>query len=332
MKVFLTGATGFVGGHVLDMLVETGAVVRCLVRSGSSKANLEGIDADVVVGDLRDAESIQRAISGCEAVFHCAADYRLFAKDPRELYESNVEGTRNVFRAASEQGVEKVVYTSSVGALGLHSDGTPADEATPVELADMVGHYKKSKYLAERVADQWFAKGLNVIIVNPSTPVGERDSKPTATGKMIVDFLNRRVPAYVDTGLNLIDVRDVAMGHLLAAEKGRPGQKYILGHQNLSLLEIYQRLSAIAGLPAPKMRVPHWLPLGFGAVDTTFSRFVGREPQVPLEAVRLSRHKMYFDSSKAILELGLPQTPVEDSLARAVEWYRQNGYVRTMDR
>ncbi len=332
MKAFLTGATGFVGGHVLEMLVEAGAIVRCLVRSGSSMANLEGVDADVVVGDLRDAESIRSALSGCDAVFHCAADYRLFAKDPRELYESNVEGTRNVFRAASEQGAEKVVYTSSVGALGLHSDGTPADEDTPVELADMVGHYKKSKYLAERVADQWFAKGLNVIIVNPSTPVGERDSKPTATGKMIVDFLNRRVPAYVETGLNLIDVRDVAMGHILAAEKGRPGQKYILGHENLSLLEIYQRLSAIADLPAPKVKVPHWLPLGFAAVETTVARLVGREPQVPLEAVRLSRHKMYFDPSKAILELGLPQTPLEDPLGRAVEWYRQNGYVRTMGR
>ncbi len=327
MKAFLTGATGFVGGHVLEMLVEAGAVVRCLVRSGSSMANLEEIDAEVVLGDLRDAESIRAAVSGCDSVFHCAADYRLFAKDSRELYESNVEGTRNVLKAAAEQRVEKVVYTSSVGALGLHSDGTPANENTPVELADMVGHYKKSKYLAERVADQWFAKGLDVIIVNPSTPIGERDSKPTATGKMIVDFLNRRVPAYVETGLNLIDVRDVARGHVLAAERGAPGQKYILGHENLSLQQIYQRLSSISNLPSPKVKVPHWLPLGFAAVDTSVARLFGREPQVPLEAVRLSRYKMYFDSSKAIRELGLPQTPVEDALGRAVDWYRQNGYV-----
>ncbi len=327
MKALLTGATGFVGGHVLQMLVQAGADVRCLVRSSSSLANLENIETEAVKGDIRDADSVRRAVSGCNVIFHCAADYRLYARDPRELYESNVEGTRNILRAAAESGVDRVVYTSSVGALGLNLDGSPANEETPVELADMVGHYKKSKYLAERVAEQWAAKGLDVVIVNPSTPVGEGDLKPTATGKMILEFLNRRVPAYVDTGLNLIDVRDVARGHVLAAEKGQAGQKYILGHQDMTLLEIYQKLSEVSDLPAPRFKVPHWLPLSYAAVETSLARLMGREPRVPLEAVRLSRYKMYFDPSKAVRELGLPQTPIEEPLRRAVEWYRQNKYV-----
>jgi len=327
MKALLTGATGFVGGHVLRVLNQAGVEVRCLVRSGSSTANLEGLDTESVRGDLRDASSVRRAVSGCQAIFHCAADYRLYARANRDLYDTNVEGTRNVMRAAAEKGVAKVVYTSSVGALGLHADGSPANEETPVGLAEMVGHYKKSKYLAERVADRWAEKGLQVVIVNPSTPIGERDAKPTATGKMIVDFLNRRVPAYVDTGLNLIDVRDVAAGHLLAAQKGQAGRKYILGHQNLSLREIYLALSEISDLPAPRVKVPHWLPLGFAAIETSVARISGREPRVPLEAVRLSRHKMYFDSSRAVEELGLPQSPIEGALRRAVEWYRDNGYV-----
>lgn len=327
MKALLTGATGFVGGHVLQMLVEAGADVRCLVRCGSSLANLENIQTEAVEGDLRDADSVRRAMSGRDAIFHCAADYRLYARDSRELYESNVEGTRNILRVAAESGVDRVVYTSSVGALGLNPDGSPANEETPVELADMVGHYKKSKYLAERVAEQWAAKGLDVVIVNPSTPVGEGDLKPTATGKMILEFLNRRVPAYVDTGLNLIDVRDVARGHVLAAEKGQAGQKYILGHQDMTLLEIYQKLSEVSDLSAPRLRVPHWLPLSYAAVETSLARLTGREPRVPLEAVRLSRYKMYFDPSKAVRELGLPQTPIEEPLRRAVEWYRQNNYV-----
>lgn len=327
MKAFLTGATGFVGGHVLEMLVEAGARVRCLVRSTSSLANLDSTEVEVVRGDLREAESIRSAIDGCDAVFHCAADYRLYAREPRELYESNVEGTRNVLRAAAELGVDRVVYTSSVGALGLNPDGSPADEETPVGLEDMVGHYKRSKYLAERVADQWVTNGLDLVIVNPSTPVGERDAKPTATGKMIVDFLNRRVPAYVDTGLNLIDVKDVARGHVLAAEKGTTGQKYILGNKNLSLRDIYETLSTIAELPAPRVKVPHWIPIGFAAVETSIARLTGGEPQVPLEAVRLSRYKMYFDATKAVQQLGLPQTPIEQPLRRAVDWYRDHGYV-----
>ena len=328
MKALLTGASGFVGGHVLQALLTSGAEVRCLVRDSSPRRNLDGRQVDVAVGDLRDAESLERAVAGCTAVFHCAADYRLFAAAPRELYDSNVEGTRNVMRAAFRAGVDTVVYTSSVGALGLHHDGSPADEDTPVSLEDMVGHYKRSKFLAERVVEQWAAKGLPVVIVNPSAPVGDGDLKPTATGKMILDFLNRKVPAYVDTGLNLVDVRDVASGHLLAAEKGKVGEKYILGNRDMTLDEIFQALSEITGLPAPTIRLPHWVPLTFAALETSFARLTGRQPNVPVEAVRLARHRMFFDPSKAVRDLGLPQTPVEEPLRRAVEWFRANGYVR----
>lgn len=327
MKVFLTGATGFIGGHLLRSLLEAGAEVRCLTRAESLLRNLDGLDVEVVTGDLRDGGSFRSGLEGCEMVFHCAADYRLYSKNPEELYESNVEGTRNLLQAAAEARAARVVYTSSVGALGLNPDGSPADEETPVTLEDMVGHYKRSKYLAERVADEWIEKGLPIVVVNPSTPVGEGDLKPTATGQMIVDFLNRKTPAYVDTGLNLVDVRDVALGHVRAAEKGRVGEKYILGNRDMSLLEIFQTLGGLTGLPAPKVRVPHWLPLGWAALDTGFSRLVGRTPGVPLEAVRLSRYKMYFDASKAVRELGLPQTPIEQALQRAVDWYRTNGYV-----
>ncbi len=327
MRVFLTGATGFIGGHLLRALLEAGAEVRCLVRAGSLLRNLDGLNVEVVTGDLREGDSLRVAMQGCEMAFHCAADYRFYSKNPEELYDSNVEGTRNVLQAASEAGAKRVVYTSSVGALGLESDGSPADEETPVTLEDMVGHYKRSKFLAERVADEWIENGLPVVIVNPSTPVGEADLKPTATGQMIVDFLNRKTPAYVDTGLNLVDVRDVALGHVRAAEKGRVGEKYILGNRDMSLLEIFQTLGGLTGLPAPKIKVPHWLPLGWAALDTGFSRLVGRSPGVPLEAVRLSRYKMYFDASKAVRELGLPQTPIEQALQRAVDWYRTNGYV-----
>lgn len=327
MKVFLTGATGFIGGHLLRALLEAGAEVRCLRRTESIRRNLDGQDVEVVMGDLRDGDSLRVGLHGCELVFHCAADYRLYSKNPEELYESNVEGTRNLLQAATEAGAKRVVYTSSVGALGLNPDGSPADEETPVALDEMVGHYKRSKFLAERVADEWIEKGLPIVIVNPSTPVGEGDLKPTATGQMIVDFLNRKTPAYVDTGLNLVDVRDVALGHVRAAEKGRVGEKYILGNRDMSLQQIFQTLGALTGLPAPTVKVPHWLPLGWAALDTGFSRLVGRTPGVPLEAVRLSRYKMYFDASKAVRELGLPQTPIEEPLQRAVDWFRTNGYV-----
>ncbi len=328
MKAFLTGATGFVGGHLLAALLEGGAEVRCLVRATSPRRNLAGRDVDVATGDLRDYDGLRRALEGCDAVFHCAADYRLYTRRPEEMYASNVAGTRNVLRAAADAGVSRVVYTSSVGALGLEPGGGAASETTPVTIDDMVGHYKRSKFLAERVAEEWAAKGLPVVIVNPSTPVGDGDLKPTATGRVILDFLNRRTPAYVETGLNLIDVRDVAAGHLLAAEKGRAGEKYILGNRNMSLLEIFETLSRLTGLPAPRWKLPHWVPLAAAAVDTSIARLRGSEPTVPLEAARLARYKMYFNAGKAVRELDLPQTPVEEALHRAIDWFRDNGYVR----
>ena len=328
MKAFLTGASGFVGSHLYTTLRASGAQVRCLVRSSSPRRNLEGIPGEELVeGDLREPDSLARALEGCDTVFHCAADYRLFVPDPGEMYASNVEGTRNVLRAAHSAGVERVVYTSSVGALGLNADGSPADEKTPVSIDDMLGHYKRSKYLAERVADEWVQKGLPVVIVNPSTPIGDRDVKPTATGRVVLDFLKRKTPAYVDTGLNWVDVRDVAVGHLRAAESGTVGERYILGNRNLGLLEIFELLAEITGLAAPRVRLPHWIPLTVAALDTTRARLFGGEPRVPLDGVRLSRHKMYFDASKAVRDLGLPQTPVPQALERAVAWFRDNGYV-----
>lgn len=326
MRVFLTGATGFVGWHLLEALLARGDQVRCLARPASRRL-LEGASVEVVVGDLTDFEAIRRAVEGAEAVYHCAADYRLYVEDPAAMYRANVEGTRNVLRAAAESGAQRVVYTSTVGALGLHPAGEPADERTAGRLGQMVGHYKRSKFLAERVAEEWAIRGLPVVIVNPSAPVGERDIKPTATGKMILDFLKGRIPAYVETGLNLVDVRDVAAGHILAMERGRPGEKYILGHRNMSLKEILEALAPIAGRPAPRIRVPHWLPLAVAAMDTGFARLRGGRPRYELDAVRLARKMMFFDSGKAVRELGLPQTPVEEALGRAVAWFRDSGYV-----
>jgi hopanoid-associated sugar epimerase len=325
---FVTGGTGFVGAHVVRALLRRGRSVRCLVRSSSRLSNLEELPVEVVPGDVTDPASLSRAMAGARTVFHCAADYRLSARDPREIYAANVEGTRNVLAAASEIGAEKVIYTSSVGALGLTRDGRPGNEETPVEPRSLIGHYKKSKHRAEHVAEEWAAKGLPVVIVNPSTPVGEMDIKPTPTGQMIVDFMNRGMPAYVETGLNLVDVRDVAEGHVLAAEKGRIGEKYILGNRDMTLKEIFDALSRLTGIPSPAVRLPHWVPLAAAAVDTLASRLTGRQPRVPLEGVRMSRHTMFFDAGKAVRELGLPQTPVEEALGRAVAWFRENGYVR----
>ncbi len=323
----VTGGTGFLGAHVVRALLARGRAVRCLVRPSSRRQNLEGLSVEIAVGDVTDPASLSRAFAGVEIVYHCAADYRLFAADPRALHAANVAGTENVMRAAAESGARKVVHTSSVGALGLAPDGEPADETTPVAAASMIGHYKRSKYEAERVAERWAAQ-LPVVIVNPSTPVGEYDVKPTPTGQMILDFLNRRMPAYVETGLNLVDARDVAEGHILAAERGRVGEKYILGHRNMTLKEILDTLSRLTGLPSPKLRLPHWVPLTAAAAETAVARLTGRVPRIPLEGVRMSRYRMFFDASKAVRELGLPQTPVEEALARAVAWFRENGYVR----
>lgn len=270
-------------------------------------------------------------MAGCSVVFHVAADYRLWAKQPDELYETNVRGTRNILEAALQNDVERVVYTSSVGALGLNADGTPANESTPVKLEDMIGHYKRSKFLAERTAEDFARRGLPVVIVNPSTPVGPGDHKPTPTGKIIVDFLNGRMPAYLNTGLNLIHVRDVAAGHLLALERGTPGEKYILGNWNLTLGEILQILEKISGIPAPRFCLPYRPVLCLARCCDIFSRITGKEPLIPYEGVKMARKLMFFDSSKAIRQLGLPQTPVEAALAEAVAWFRNNGYVSSKE-
>lgn len=315
------------GAHVVRALLKEGRAVRCLVRQGSRRDNLEGLDVETAVGDITDPATLGPVMTGVSTLYHCAANYRLWAKDPAELSRVNVGGTENVLAAAAEAGVAKVVYTSSVGALGLKSDGSPADETTPVEREEVVGQYKKSKYDAERAAEAWAGRGLPVVIVNPSTPVGELDIKPTPTGQMIVDFLNGRFPAYVDTGLNLVDVRDVALGHLLAAERGRIGQKYILGNRNMTLKEILEALSRLTGLPAPRLRLPHAVPLAAAAVATLVARVTGRPPRVSLESVRMSMHRMFFDAGKAVRELSFPQSPVEEALGRAVAWFREKGYV-----
>ncbi|HEX4441824.1 MAG TPA: hopanoid-associated sugar epimerase [Thermoanaerobaculia bacterium] len=325
----VTGGTGFVGSHVVRALLARGESVRCLARPGGRRDNLSGLAVEIVDGDLTDPASLARAAKGASAVYHVAADYRLWTRDHRELYAANAGGTDNVLRAAADAGASRIVYTSSVAALGLTPDGSPANETTPVDRRRIIGHYKKSKHDAERVALDWAGRGLPVVIVNPSTPIGERDIKPTPTGQLVVDFLNRRMPAYVDTGLNLIDVRDVAAGHLLAAERGRPGEKYILGNRNMSLKEILDTLAALTGIRAPRTRLPHWIPLAFSACDTAVSRVTGRPPRASFESVRMSTHRMFFDASRAVRELGLPQTPVEDALSRAVEWFRENGYVRS---
>ncbi|HTY41114.1 MAG TPA: hopanoid-associated sugar epimerase [Thermoanaerobaculia bacterium] len=324
----VTGGTGFVGSHVVRALLARGRSVRCLVRPGSRRDNLAGLDVELAEGDLTDPASLERALAGVATLYHVAADYRLWTRDPEELYRANAGGTENILAAAAKAGVSRVVYTSSVAALGLTEDGSPANEETPVVRDRIVGHYKKSKYDAERVALSWARRGLPVVIVNPSTPIGEGDIKPTPTGQMIVDFVNRRMPAYVDTGLNLVDVRDVAAGHLLAAERGRPGERYILGNRNMTLKEILDRLAAITGLPAPRTRLPHWVPLSAAAVATGIARVTGKPPRFSLESVRMSTHRMYFDASKAVRELGLPQTPVEQALSRAVAWFREKGYGR----
>jgi len=328
MKVFITGATGFIGASMVRELLKEGHTVRALARPGSDRRNLAGLDVEVWEGDLGNRQSLARGVAGCDWLFHAAADYRLWTKNPGLMYDSNVGGTRNVMEAALAAGVSRAVYTSSVGTLGNPGDGTPGSESTPVTLADMVGHYKKSKFLAEREAESFVARGLPLVIVNPSTPVGGHDIKPTPTGKIIVDFLNCRMPAYLDTGLNIIDVVDCARGHLLAARHGRIGEKYILGCENLTLRRIFLLLEEITGMPAPKVRLPYAPILLAAYCNEALSRLTGREPLIPLAGVQMARKFMFFDSSKAVRELGLPQSPVREALRRAVEWFRANGYAK----
>ncbi|MFZ0199055.1 MAG: hopanoid-associated sugar epimerase [Candidatus Sulfotelmatobacter sp.] len=328
MKAFVTGATGFLGSHVARVLAEQGAELRLLVRPASSLKNLEGLKAETAIGDLREAASLEKAISGCDTVFHVAADYRLWVRDPAEMYRSNVEGTRAILEAARKNGVRCVVYTSSVATIGFTGNGRPADEDSPVSLADMIGHYKRSKFMAEQVAMEAGRTGMRVVTVNPTTPVGEQDVKPTPTGRIVVDFLKGKFPAYVETGLNLVDVHECARGHVAALEKGKTAERYILGGENLSLKQILDKLGAISGLPSPKVKLPYFVAYAAGLVDETVSgRLLGREPRATVETVRMGKKKMWASSAKAERQLGWKLVPADDALRRAVDWFRANHYV-----
>ena len=329
MISLVTGATGFVGSHVARILVSRGDTVRVLVRPSSRTDILDGIACQRVPGDLRDAESLENAMKGVQRVFHVAADYRLWSRDPSEIYSSNVEGTRNLLSIARDSRVEKFIYTSTVATIAVPvADGKLPDEFTPASLEQMIGHYKRSKYIAECEALAFAEHGLPVVVVNPTTPVGPGDWKPTPTGRIIVDFLNGKMPAFVDTGLNLVAVEDAAEGHLLAAERGRPGERYLLGCENLTLQEILATLARITGRRAPRMRIPHGVALAAAYVDAAVSRVLGREPHIPIEGVRIARHRMFVNTSRAERELEFRPGPVAAALERAVRWYQEHGYVR----
>src|SRR6266700_404863 len=328
MLAFVTGASGFLGNHVARALAKQGADLRLLIRANSNTKNIADLKADLVTGDLRDPASLEKGIAGCEVVFHVAADYRLWLRDPNEMYRSNVEGTRAILEAARKNSVRRVVYTSSVATMGFTSNGQPADENSPVSLDNMIGPYKRSKFMAEQVAIEAARQGQDIVIVNPSTPVGEGDIKPTPSGRIVVDFLKKKFPAYVDTGLNLLDATECARGHIAALEKGRTGQRYVLGGENLTLKQILDQLAAITGLPSPRVRVPYFMALATGVVDEIVTgRIRGREPRATIDAVRMGRKKMFVSSAKAERELGWKCLPVDDALRRAVEWFRENGYV-----
>jgi len=328
MLAFVTGATGFVGSHVARALTDQGADLRLLIRAGSNTSNIAELHAELVTGDLREPASLEKVIAGCDAVFHVAADYRLWVRDPEEMYRANVEGTRAILDAAQKNRVRRVVYTSSVATMGFTSNRQLADEDSPVSLEDMIGPYKRSKFMAEQVAIEAARSGQDVVIVNPTTPIGERDIKPTPTGRIVLDFLKKKFPAYVDTGLNLVDVKACALGHIAAFEKGRSGERYILGGENLTLKQILDKLAAITGLPSPAIRVPYFVALATGVVDEIFTgRIRGREPRATIDAVRMGRKKMFVTSSKAERELEWKTVPVDAALGRAVKWFRENGYV-----
>ncbi len=328
MKALVTGATGFVGGNLVRELLKQGYQVRALVRETSSRKNIDGLDVEIAVGDLCDRASLDRAMDGCEVLFHVAASYAFWTPDPAAVYETNVRGTENILAAAGSAGIQKVVYTSTESTIGIerHDLGTEEREAT---LGSLSGHYKKSKLLAERVALRMCAEGLPLIVVNPTMPMGPWDIKPTPSGQVVVDFLNGRMPAYVNTGLNVVDVGDVATGHILALEKGQIGERYILGNKNLTLRDILGVLEQITGIRAPNVCIPIWLALGAGYADELVrGKILKRPPRIPISAVKTARKFRHFDCSKSIQQLGFPQTPIEEALSRAVSWFRQNGYVR----
>lgn len=330
MKTLVTGTTGFLGAALLRELIADGRDVRVLVRPDANRSNIEGLDAEVVTGDLRDRDSLAAALQGCEVLYHAAAYYSLWSRDKRMMYDINVQGTRNILEAAMTANVRKVVYTSTVGCIGLWPDGRPADEQTPLDPAILCNDYKLSKYQAEQAALEFAGRGLPVVVVNPSAPVGPRDIKPTPTGKLILDFINGKMPAYLDTGLNLIDVRDCARGHLLAEQKGTVGERYILGNRNLSLHEILLALEKITGIPAPRIKMPYWVAYAAGWICETVSDVITHQPPaVPLGGVKMAKHKMYFDPSKAVRELGLPQNSVVGALEDAVQWMKEHGMVHS---
>lgn len=329
MKSLITGASGFVGSAVLRQLVEAGHSVRALLRPPSDRSNLDGLRVEIVTGDLTDPDSLIAALNGCDALFHVAADYRLWVREPEDMYATNVDGTRNLMLAAARAGLKRIVYTSSVATLGLNPDGSPADETTPVTLSDMIGHYKRSKFLAEEEVKK-LAKDqdLPVVIVNPSTPVGPRDIKPTPTGRIIVDAAAGKMPAYVDTGLNIVHVDDVAEGHLLAFERGSIGKRYVLGGENLTLQEILKRIAEIINKPPPRVRLPHSLILPVAYLAEWWARLVtGREPQITVDGVRLAKKHMFFSSERARSELGYNPRPAADALHDGVDWFQRRGYL-----
>ncbi len=325
MKALVTGATGFVGAAVVRALLGSRWEVRAFARPGSDRRNLSGLEIDIAAGDLADPGSLEAALSGCHALFHVAADYRLGALDPEQLYRTNVEGTRNVLRACGRLGVERIVYTSSVATVGIPSDGSPGEETTPVGLNDMIGHYKRSKFLAERVVMEAASGGAPVVIVNPSTPIGPRDIKPTPTGQLVLDAAAGRMPAYVDTGLNVVHVDDVAAGHLLALEKGRPGERYILGGEDMTLRDILGSIAQIVGAAPPRVRLPRAVVLPIAYAAEAVARVTGRPGRITVEGVRMAKKRMFFSSAKAQRELGYAWRPPEQALADAIRWFRDQG-------
>ncbi|MGV7221090.1 MAG: hopanoid-associated sugar epimerase [Nitrospinales bacterium] len=330
MKTLVTGATGFLGSALVRELLNDGRDIRIIARSNADLRNVADLDLEIVNADLLDESSLRSAIKGCDTIYHAAAYYSFWDKNKRLIFDINVGGTRSLLQAALDHEVEKVVYTSTVGCLGLNQDCTPANEDTPHDPATLCNDYKLSKFQAEQTAKEFYEKGLPIVIVNPSTPIGPRDIKPTPTGKIILDFLNRKTPAYVDTGLNLIDVRDCARGHILAEEKGRIGERYILGNKNFSLKEIFQALEKITGLKAPTVKMPYWVAYAAGWSCEIASNYITRKPPaVPLGGVKMAKYFMYFDPAKAIRELGLPQNSIENALQEAVNWFRKNNMVKS---
>lgn len=337
MNCFVTGASGFIGANLVHELVARGHRVKALVRTSSDLRSLAGVDCEQIEADIHDRAKLAVALRGCDWCFHVAASYHLWLRDYAPMYAANVAGTRNVIEAAAQAGCSRIVYTSTVGCIGLPLEGNgrllPTDEATPVSEAQMINHYKLSKWQAELLARELAAQGLPVVIVNPSAPIGPRDAKPTPTGRVIVDFLNRRMPAYLDAGLNWVHVRDVAVGHILAAEKGRVGERYILGHAdgNWTMQQVFAVLEEITGVRAPRTKIPYWVALAAAQVDETISRFTGKPPQAPLAGVRMAKYKMFFNPAKAIRELGLPQTPPRQAFEDAVTWFNQHDFVKRVN-